>query len=186
MIDLEVERLRRLRGSALRVRAVARALGAKKWTLDDPLLNRGACTAWRVARAVSGRLRAHPYASFQKDASLVQLIGNGIVAKATAAGASSRLRALQDFEMQLKAFARELDDVRALTWAYELSDSFGRSQREIRALVDALECETHVDMVDTPPVVVRAHEPQRRLAPIAPDTSGRAAAAGGDWPYLAF
>jgi hypothetical protein len=191
MIDLEIERLRRLRGSALRIRAVARALGGSRAALNDPLLNRGACAAWRIVRAATGRLRAHPYVSFQKDPGLALLLGNSIVATAAVIGASSRLRALENFEAQLKGLARELDDARALTWAADLSDAFGRSQHEIRSLVAAIECETQGvgktrGAGKQPAMGVRSHEPRRRLAPNAPQAAARAAPAEGDWPYLAF
>jgi hypothetical protein len=184
MIDSEVERLRRLRGSALRVRAVARSLGGSQSTLNDPLLSRSACAAWRVARTVSGRLRAHPHASFQKDAGLGLLVSNSIAATAAALGASSRLRAFQGFEAQLKALARQLDDARALTWASDLSDLFGRSQHEIRSLLAAVECETH--RTGEGSAARRVLPVQRRLAPLVSQTQNSAAPADRDWPYLAF
>jgi len=142
MIDVEVERLRRLRGSALQLRAVARALGKVKWTRDDVLLSQGGCAAWRVARTVTGWLRAHPNFRYQKDAGLGLLVKNSLVAGVTSLTASRRQRAMMNFNTQLKALMRELDNARALTWAADLSDTFGRSQREIRALIAAVQSET--------------------------------------------
>ena len=142
MIEHEVARLRRLRGSALRLRALARALGRNKWTLNDGLLDQGRCAAWRVARIVSGRLRAHPNLGCQRDAGVGALLKNSIVAAMASLTATSRRRAMTRFHAHLKAVMRELDDARALTLAPDLSENLGRSQREFRALAAALNCET--------------------------------------------
>jgi hypothetical protein len=169
MIDKEVERLRRLRATALRVRAIALALDP-----GDPLLNRGRCAAWRVARTVSGRLRAHPYARFQKDAGLGVVLANGLAAANSLLGVKSRHRILLRFDEHLLALARELADVRALTSASDLNDSFGRSQIEIRTLLAALAFETgRADVAQAPAMV-----------PIA--AARGEAAVVSDWPYLAF
>jgi hypothetical protein len=184
MDDLEIERLRRLRGCALRVRAVARALGGRKCTLNDPVLNRCGNAAWRIARAVSGRLRAHPNARFQKSASLGILLGNSVVARVAAIGVSNRLRALEGLLAKLRVLSRELDDARALTWAADLSDSFGRSQYEIRSLIAAIEYEAE----DTrePAVARPARVPQRGASVIASAMPECTVHAAGDWPYLAL
>jgi hypothetical protein len=167
MIDKEVERLRRLRATALRARTVARALGP-----SDALLHRGTCAAWRVARIVSGRLRAHPYASFQRDAGISVVLANSLSAANAALGVKTRQQALLRFEAHLRSLARELSDVRALTCAPDLNDSFGRSQVEIRALLAALAYETG-----------RVHVSEASTIPPIPDARG-AAAVGSDWPYL--
>jgi hypothetical protein len=169
MIDKEVARLRRLRAAALRVRAVARALGR-----GDTLLNRGRCVAWRVARTVSGRLRAHPYGSFQKDAGIGVVVANSLAAANAALGVKTRHQGLLRFEAILRSLARELSDVRALTCAPDLNESFSRSQIEIRALLAALGVETG-----------RAHVPE--ASAMAPATNaGSALTVDSDWPYLAF
>jgi hypothetical protein len=179
MIDREVERLRRLRATALRVRTVARALGrtvsaAPAGSPRDELLNRGRCAAWRVARTVSGRLRAHPYASFQKDPGIGVVVANSLVAANAVLGVKTRQQGLLRFGAHLRSLARELSDVRALTSASDLNDSFGRSEIEIRALLAALAHETSG---------LRIAE----AAVIPPVTSARgAAAADPDWPFLAF
>jgi hypothetical protein len=143
MIDAEVERLRRLRGSALQLRAVARALGGKRSLKgDEGLFSLGRCAAWRIARTVTGRLRAHPNFRYQKDAGLGTLLKNSMIGVAASLTATTRRRAMIDYGAQLKAVLRELDNARALTWAVELSDTFGRSQRELRALVAAVELQT--------------------------------------------
>jgi len=169
MIDKEVERLRRLRAAALRVRAIAQALDPR-----DALLNRGRCAAWRVARIVSGRLRAHPYASFQKDAGIGVVVANSLAAANALLGVRTRQQGLLRFEAQLKTLSQELSDVRALTSSSDLNDSFARSQIEIRSLLAALGVETgRVLASELPGVTSLAN-------------ADGAAAVSSDWPFLAF
>jgi len=175
MFDKEVERLRRLRAAALRVRAVARALGR-----GDTLLNRGRCAAWRVARTVSGRLRAHPYASYQKDAGIGVVAANSLAAANAALGVRTRHQGLLRFEAHLRSLARELSDVRALTSASDLNDSFARSQIEIRALLAALGVETR-GQYETRGVQLSEAS---AMAPVT--DAGSALTVDSDWPYLAF
>jgi hypothetical protein len=181
MIDTEVERLQRLRASALRLRAVARALAQTKGMAHDPLLHQGACAAWRVARMVSGRLRAHPFAKFQRDAGFGTLLGNAVAARFAALGASSRLQAIKAFETQLKSVSRQLNDARALAWSADLSDALGRSQLEIRSLAAAAEfalfdaCDSYAQHAGARPLTVRSVPRLRSPSP-----------AGSDWPYLAL
>ncbi len=180
-MDAEVARLRRLRNRALRVRAVARSLAGVA-TTQHPLLTRGGCAAWRVARAVTGRLRAHPSARWQKDAGLPVLLLNALVATVAALG-TRRPSALKRFAADLKLLVRVLDDARALTRAADLSDSFGRSQLELRSLILALADETRgrlrdgTALHDGPPVVAPARSDAPRYGP---------ATAAVDWPYLGF
>jgi hypothetical protein len=176
MFDKEVERLRRLRAAALRVRAVARALGR-----GDTLLNRGRCAAWRVARTVSGRLRAHPYGSFQKDAGIGVVVANSLAAANAALGVKTRHQGLLRFEAHLRSLARELSDVRALTSASDLNDSFGRSQIEIRALLAALGFETRGEYETRG---VHLSEASAMTPPVT--NAGSAITVDSDWPYLAF
>ena len=68
MIDAEVARLRKLRNMALRVRAVAELFSADPG-MGHPTIAPSALIAWRVARVVSGRLRAHPNLAIQQDPS---------------------------------------------------------------------------------------------------------------------
>jgi hypothetical protein len=169
MSDQEVERLRRLRTTALRVRAIAQALGPR-----DSLLNRGRCAAWRVARTVSGRLRAHPYDSFQKDPGIGVIVANSLAAANAALGVKTRHQGLLRFKAHLRSLARELSDFRALTCASDLNDSFGRSPSEIRALLAALAYETG-----------GVHVPEASaMAPVT--NAGSAITVDSDWPYLAF
>jgi len=66
MIDAEVLRLRDLRNMALRARALANSLDSGSLA-DDSVLARSAVTCWTIARIATGRLRAHPYLSYQKE-----------------------------------------------------------------------------------------------------------------------
>lgn len=190
MTDQEVARLRRLRDSALQVRAIARALGSTRWAWSDPLLSRIACSSWRIARTVSGRLRAHPYVRYQKDVSVGSLVRNSVRARLLALSTRSRMKALVHCESQLRQLARQLDDARALTWTPDLSDTFGRLQIEIKSLIAALAHQTAL-----------AHGTKRapdseRFPKRAAVTEGRPAIESGvgdlappvavDWPYLAF
>jgi len=165
-MDAEVERLRRLRAGALKVRAIARALGRTQATHRDPLLSRGRCAAWRIARAATGRLRAHPYSRFQRDAGFCVIVTNGVVAAAIALRGMRRRAALATFEAYLMQLERELADVRALTWAADLSDAFGRSQQELRALLTLLDAQIRGEQV--PPIVAAYGQ----------------SPAETDWPYL--
>ena len=183
MIDSEVERLRRLRRVTLRARAVARALAAGKAGRDDGLLQRGRCVAWRVARTVTGRLRAHPYAPFTRDASVGTILRNSVIAKWVAWSAANRSEALQQLEAQLRALARELDDVRALTWAADLSDAFGRSQAEIRLLLGAIQGSA----VAKPATGATGPVGAATVTTAGPSTAVAASTVPeADWPFLAF
>jgi hypothetical protein len=178
MIDPEVARLRRLRGEALRVRAIARALGAARWATNDTFLSRGACASWRVARIVSGKLKAHPYLRYQKDASAGVHVRNRLAAWYLALVCKDRIHALKEYESRLCALVRQLEDTRALAWSSDFSDSLGRAVYDISSLLD-----------DLGPVTQSAATRQR-LPVRAPrgeqlvDNLG--SAIPGDWPYLAF
>ena len=94
MNDPEVARLRRLRSEALRVRELALALGSTQ-SADDRLLARGACTGWRIARVVSGRLKAHPYLRYQRGVSLGSIVANRLFAGSVATITKDRLQGLR-------------------------------------------------------------------------------------------
>ena len=184
MIDSEVARLRRLRGEALRVREIARSLGALQWAKNDTLLARGAGSGWRIARIVSGKLIAHPYLRYQKGAGVGLLIRNRLLAAYLRLVCKDRSQGFKAFEAQLQVLSRQLDDARALTWSTEFSDTLGRSQSEIKSLIQALAFETRGEIpVERVPVrTVRGEGAARadRLVGELADTFE------GDWPYLAF
>lgn len=184
MIDFEVERLRRVRGSALRMRAIARALRDSAASTDDrrsqreDVFNRARCAAWRVVRTVSGRLRAHPYAPYQQDVGLGRVFTNSLLAAAASFVASSRHRALLRLDTELKSVMREVDDARALTHLDDLSDNLGRSQRELRVLLAALTFEIQ----DSAPTARGAG--QSRQSPGNTAAAGTAARVPPDSPFL--
>jgi hypothetical protein len=190
MIDTEVARLRRLRGTALRVRAVARSLGGAHGPgASAPLaalLDRGRYAAWRIARAVSGRLRAHPYQRFQKDAGVGVVLKNSLVAAAAGFGARSERPALLGFETHLRQLAKELDGARALTWASDLSDSFGRSQIEIRSLLAEVGAARECAALTPVPEGLASVTPAASRTEMSVNGPNYAANAETDWPYLAF
>jgi hypothetical protein len=145
-------------------------------------MSRGACSSWRIARAVTGRLRAHPYARYQRDASIGCHLCNDLRAGLRAFTIRNRARALMEYEWQLRKLARQLDDARALTWSADLSDSFGRSQIEIRSILAALARETD-SAVDT---AHRSNLDAHRSNLDGSRSGEFAAPIEGDWPYLAF
>jgi len=130
MIDTEVVRLRQLRSTALRARALAAAM--ESGTRGDTVFARSAVSCWRIARTVTGRLRAHPYLSYQRDASAIAAMYYRLIARLTAIASLRRGNSLQIFSAELMRLARELDNTRALTWSADLSDTLGRLQTEIR------------------------------------------------------
>jgi hypothetical protein len=174
-MDEEVLRLRRLRATALRVRAFARALAADAST-DHAMFSRAACSCWRIARTATGRLRSHPHLSYQRDAGRVAALWHDVTARMLVrkGGPGDRLGELQT---NLRVIARELADARALTWTLELSDSLGRSQIEMRRLLDAVE---RAALAHAPVGVAR--KPQGTALSAA---HGSPADASAQWPYLA-
>jgi hypothetical protein len=176
MIDTEVIRLRQLRDTALRARAIALALSARR-PESGSVLSRSALACWRIARVITGKLRAHPYLSYQRDAGYLRSVYDGALAALIGVFAKYRGDAFGRYSARLQSVARELDDARALTWSPTLSDTLGRSQAEIRALMKELaagarqEAGTRIEAgAGLESVVVRGDG--RRVAT--------------NWPYLAF
>jgi len=137
MIDAEVSRLRNLRNIALRARAVAHSLDSNSHS--DSVLARSAAICWTIARIATGRLRAHPYLSYQKGPGRLREPADRLLASLLALNARRANRRLSVFLLQLQAVARGVDDVRALTWSPDLSDALGRIQIQIRRLANELE-----------------------------------------------
>lgn len=186
MIDPEVARLRRLRDEALRVRQIARRLGAAPWG-GDPLLARGACASWRIVRVVTGKLIEHPYLRYQQGAGVGSLIGHRLAAEWLAFLCKDRSQGLKAYASELQSLFRQLDDARALTWSTDFSDALGRSQNEIKVLLQELAVETGVESV---PVQNRRLPVRAGRAEAAPRTDSLvgelAKRLETDWPYLAF
>jgi hypothetical protein len=176
MTDPEVARLRRLRGDALRVREIARALGSTQCAND--LLTRGACASWRIARVVSGRLNAHPYLRYQRGVGLGSIVVNRLFAALLAATTRNRVQALKRYESQLQVLVRHLDDTRALSWSSDFSDTLGRSQYEFQSLLE--------DLAQVTERRVPTGLPTRATRTTDDLVGGLARTVEGDWPYLAF
>ena len=178
---------------ALRVRAIAHTLNSKPYASDDVLLAQIAGASWRIARAVSGRLRAHPYASYQQDAGLGEQLCHRLFANSLALGIRSRGQALAKCEWHMSSLARHLADVRALTWSPDLSESLGRSAFELSGLFDALARETHGSCGSGPlphGCAVAANGAGNFAGSIVAGSlvAGSLVAGSlvGDWPYLAL
>jgi len=179
MNDPEVLRLRELRNTALKARAIAAALrSAETCSARAGTLSSSAAACWRIARVITGRLRAHPYPNYQQGPSQLRGACHRVSARMLATIASHRGRSLQTLSRELRRVVGELDDARALTWSAELSDTFGRSQTQIRGLIQELDA--------------RARNEAGSLREAAVRIEARAEARQGDaggtanWPYLAF
>src|ERR1700689_366856 len=83
MIDAEVLRLRKLRNVALRARALAKILDSDS-AQERSIFARSAVTCWTIARVASGRLKAHPYPSYQRGPSPLRELADNAVASLVA------------------------------------------------------------------------------------------------------
>ena len=175
MIDAEVMRLRRLRDTALRARALAAVLKASDRRRHS-VFSRSAVNCWQIARTITGRLRGHPDLSYQRGPSELRTLVDGIRANVLGSVARDRKRSLAMLAHEVQSVARELDDARALTWSAELSDDFGRAQIQMRRLMSELGGSRQGTGLRA------ARAPTRGLAAIREDESDVA----GNWPYLAF
>lgn len=175
MIDAEVMRLRRLRDTALRVRALALALESSNFR-HDSVLSRSAVACWRIARLITGRLMAHPDLSYQRGPSAMRTLIDGLWSRMRSSAARHGRRTLEVLADELRGVARALDDARALTWSPDLSDDFGRSQTQLRRLIFELGGGSHKD---SGPCTAGAPARGRE---IPQGGSGVA----GNWPYLAL
>lgn len=185
MIDAEVARLRRLRNTALKARAVAVALNSDSvgGSARDSAFSRSAATCWRIARVITGRLRAHPYLRYRREPSGLRRLYDSV--SAGLLGAIARYRGLthQAFSEELRRVARELDDARALTWSPDLSDSLGRSQMQMRCLIMEVDegARNEGGLRDE-----RGSRPAARLDIRTDADRGQAGEVPGNWPYLAM
>jgi hypothetical protein len=180
MNDPEVLRLRQLRNTALKVRAIAAALrSAETCPPRAATLSRSAAACWRIIRVITGRLRAHPNLSYQQGPSRLRGACHRASARMLATIASHRGRSLEALSGELRRVVGELDDARALTWSADLSDTFGRSQAQIRRLIQELDAGAREEAGSVREAAVRIEaRAEARLG----DTGGTAA----NWPYLAF
>jgi len=178
MIDPDVARLRRLRSEALLVREIARTFESSHWAANESLLDRSACASWRIARVISGRLRSHPYAEYQKDAGAATRAANRLHASCLALMKKRRLSALKVLEARVAGLSRHLEDCISLAWSSDFSEALARSQFEIKAVAAALALETLNGVAGDRPAL----RPSRTEGMVGE----LGAALEGDWPYLAF
>jgi hypothetical protein len=178
MIDAEVIRLRGLRNTLLRARAIAQVLNSNS-ERPNSAFARGALDCWRIARAITGKLRAHPYLAYQRGPTALDAVYNHVAAKLAVGLARRRGRTWRRFALELQRVSRELDDVRAITWCNELSDTLGRSQIHIRRLIVEVEyaAQREAGSVREPASI--------DAALVAPRPRG-ASAGASQWPYLAI
>jgi hypothetical protein len=179
MIDAEVLRLRKLRSVALRTRALAKILDSDS-TQEPSVFARSAVICWTIARIASGRLRGHPYLSYQRGPSPLRELADGVIASLAAFRARRRNRRSNICAQQLQTVAREVDDVRALTRSPDLSDALGRMQIQMRRLTNDLKLgalgETGASMLPRANAIACV-ETSNALDEIAVESS---------WPYLAI
>jgi hypothetical protein len=179
MIDTsEMIRLRRLRNTALRARAIAAALD------HDPAGRRSVFSAsaqicWRIARLMTGRLRTHPYLRYQRGPSEMRAVYHRVSAAFLGAIARYRGRDQQVYAGELRHVGRELDDARALTRSAELSDTLGRLQTQIRRLLEELDVGALAEAGPRRDTVPRS-------AARVEAVQDHAESISRNWPYLAF
>jgi hypothetical protein len=178
MIDTEVLRLRNLRIAALRARTLARVLDSDS-TNHNSVLAISAARLWTVVRIITGQLRAHPYLPYQRDPSSLRVSLENADASLRGFTARHQRRPLSVFAAQLQQVARELDDVRALTRSQPLSDALGRSQLQLRHLLQELALASRGEKA--------AQGSSRIEANTRPESRTRALGeVASDWPYLAI
>jgi hypothetical protein len=187
MIDTEVIRLRRLRNTALQARAIAIALhaGRSRLPADDTVFSRVALACWRIARAVTGKLRAHPYQRYQRDPGHLRSLYDRIAAAVIGGIARYRKRSFGMYSARLQQVSRQLDDGRALTWSPSLSDILGRSQIEIRGLIQELAVGARQEACGREEAGIYA----QAVAGVDSSGSGsrtEASRIATNWPYLAI
>jgi hypothetical protein len=170
MIDAEVLRLRKLRNVALRARALANSLDADS-AEESSVFSRSALICWSIARVASGRLRSHPYESYQSGTSWLRKLADGVFAALVGWIARRQNRGQSIYGQRLLAVAREVNDVRSLTWSQDLSDTLGRMQLQMRRLANEL----NVDALGESGAL---HAPHK--------ASPNSGVSDVSWPYLAI
>jgi hypothetical protein len=178
MIDAEVLRLRKLRNVALRARALAKTLDSDP-TEGRSVFARSAQICWTIARVASGRLRAHPYLSYQRGPSRLRELADGLLAALLALNARRQNRSVSVYAQQLQSVAREVDDVRSLTWSPDLSDALGRLQTQMSRLAHELDLGA---LAETGTTLM----PYAKGMACAETSDSLEITADNSWPYLAI
>src|ERR1700685_3133588 len=101
MIDTEVVRLRKLRNAALRARALAKALESD--SIDRGVFAKSAQICWTISRIATGRLRAHPYLSYQQGPSGIRQLTDRALASIVALTARRRNRRFSVYAPELQS-----------------------------------------------------------------------------------
>jgi hypothetical protein len=177
MIDAEVLRLRKMRHVALRARALAKALESNP--IDSAAFAESAVICWTIARIASGTLRAHPYLSYQKGPNTLRAAADRAIASLAAWIARLQGRSYHVFSAELQCVAREVSDVRALTWLPDLSDALGRVQLRLRRLGVILDAASRSELGT-------AAKPTHAVSRAEITGATRDGATVSDWPYLAI
>ena len=167
MIDTEVVRLRKLRNAALRARALAKALQSDS---VHCVFAKSALICWTISRIATGRLRAHPFLSYQQGPSRIRELADRALASIVALAARRRNRCFSVYAPELQSVSREVADARALTWSTDLSDALGRAQLQLRRLAEELDAGSRHE-------VGAVQENGDALEDIVTETN---------WPYLAI
>jgi hypothetical protein len=178
MTYAEVMRLRRLRGTALRTRALATVLDSDQEPRNS-VFSRSAVSCWRVARVISGTLSAHPFLPYQRGPGEVRGAYDRVSANIVGGIARYKDRSFEVFSAELRRVARALDDARALTRSSDLSDWLGRSQVQLRRLIQEVETDERFESASQ-------HEVARGVDGATAALESDAGTVGGSWPYLAF
>jgi hypothetical protein len=176
MFEAEVMRLRRLRSTALRARALAENLNPDS-NRGNAVFAQSAASCWRIARTITGRLRSHPHPRFQRGPGKLSSAYEQIRAAWLAAVARYQGRSLQCCSAHLGLVVRQLNDVRAVTWSADLGDSLGRFQTQLERLIQEAEAAAHWESGSEPNSPARS-EPGTAAA--------KNCTAAGNWPYLAI
>lgn len=170
MVDAEVLRLRKLRNVALRARVLGKIFDSREDS-NDSVFARASVLCWTIARIATGRLRAHPYLSYQRGHGQLAGLADAAIGAATATAARRRNRAFEVFAEQLQTVAREVDDVRSVSLSPDLSDALGRMQIHLREILRELDCKLPAPRMAAPAAARRAIEDL-----VVED----------NWPYLAI
>jgi hypothetical protein len=134
IMNNEVTRLRKLRKTVLKVRALASALNSGND--QNRVYEHAGVLNWRIARVATGRLRSHPYRSYQADQGYLESTADRLDAYIQGKLANMRGQGTRIFLQALSVALREVDDARALTLSTDLSDALGRAQQAMRSLID--------------------------------------------------
>jgi hypothetical protein len=189
----EVVRLRNMRNKALRMRALASTLGACEGDRSS-VFSRGAAIGWRISRVITGTLRGHPFAPYQRGPSVGRRMFDQVGVRLEAAVARRNRRSWELFAEELRGVYRELNDARAVTRSAELSDSFGRFLLQMRRLQQEMDIDLRHAGAAQQQSAVRLDGTMRVGGPIGIAGAMRRkdrvdlddSAASGSWPYLAF